>query len=147
MVGYTLPEIWLIQGCYMPSVAHPGNWNIVQQLWILYTPEIYCWTLIDTAQRSPSKNKLPSLNDQSSGLSDPSFHSMSSRCSVVALSTQWNPKHVTVLSYYKTFHKNTTKTFNKSFHKLSGNWKCKNWLSSSVKARPFLMRYQNEMFS
>lgn len=102
----------------MPSVAHPGNRNNVQWLWILYIPEIYCWTLIYTAQRSPSINKPPSQYNQSSGLSDPSFHTMSSRCSVVALSTQWKPKS------YKTFHKNTTKTFNKSFHKLSGNWKC-----------------------
>lgn len=127
----------------MPSVAHPGNQNNVQWLWILYTPEIYCWTLIDTAQRSPSINKPPSLYNQSSGLSDPSFLTMCSRCSVVALSTQWKPKPCyNAFLLHKIQQKRLTNLFINYLPIVNVRW-----LSSSVKARPFLMSYQNEMFS
>lgn len=126
MVGCTLPDIWLMQGCYMPSVAHPGNQNNVQWLWILYTPEIYCWTLIDTAQRSPSINKPPSLHNQSSGLIEWPFLSynvfqMLRSSSVYSMKTQTMLQCFPTTKHFIKYNKNVWK----SFHKLSANCKCK----------------------
>lgn len=61
-------------------------------------------------------------------------------------SSVYSMKTQTMLSYYKTFHKIQQKRLTNLFINYLPIVNVR-WLSSSVKARPFLMSYQNEMFS